>query len=309
MRLPVVSSRLDVASITACTSGRHEPQPVPALVASHRLQAACAGQDRFDDSCARHAVAVADADPLLGRQSIVTGSRRGHSLRLDRADLELRHAADWIEHRVGEPVDRLRASPVKRHEHRVLADRRCDPARQLRGAAPGGQRNLPSARESEPCGSCRVDLGERRGRQWLQLGDRSRLRSRLVLREQTTSGEVQGVVLVSGFGGSVVMNGMEPRPAARCRKSFDEQSRRARMGEVRTRPEQAVSRCESVRTRCPCSRLHHLAREPQLVEDVARIARRKEVASSERRTTSASAAVSDKRKSETTRRSSFRSRC
>jgi hypothetical protein len=70
--------------------------------------------------------------------------------------------------------------------------------------------------------------------QWLQLGDRSRLRSRLVLREQTTSGEVQGVVLVSGFGGSVVMNGMEPRPAARCRKSFDEQSRRARMGEVRT---------------------------------------------------------------------------
>jgi hypothetical protein len=309
MRLPVVSSRLDVASITACTSGRHEPQPVPALVASHRLQAACAGQDRFDDSCARHAVAVADADRLLSRQSIVTGSRRGHSLRLDRADLELRHAADWIEHRVGEPVDRLRASPVKRHEHRVLADRQCDPARQLRGAAPGGQRNLPSARESEPCGSCRVDLGERRGRQWLQLGDRSRLRSRLVLREQTTSGEVQGVVLVSGFGGSVVMNGMEPRPAARCRKSFDEQSRRARMGEVRTgqnRPSVAANPFVRDALVVGCT---PVAREPQLVEDVARIARRKEVASSERRTTSASAAVSDKRKSETTRRSSFRSRC
>src|SRR5215213_5920174 len=79
----------------------------------------------------------------------------------DRAHLEFRHAADWIERVVRQPVCRPVTGPVKRHEYGVRTDVSGDPACERRRASPRSKNHFCAIYDSVARCDLRVDFGER----------------------------------------------------------------------------------------------------------------------------------------------------
>ncbi len=179
-----------------------------------------------------------------------------------------------IERRVGEPIDRLLAAPVERHEHRVLTDARVEPHAEAASSRAGSSSAMSPP--SSPCAPRPAGDGSprtARARAPRSSATRRVCVARLVVREHAAGGEVEREV-----------GRRAPPPAPWCRTAW-KRARPLGVGKpstkrrgvpgwspVGTRPEDAVPRVDALVGDARVVGGAARAGAAQLVEDLARLA-------------------------------------
>ena len=146
------------------------------------------------------------------------------------AHLELRHAADRIERVVRDAIGRRLAGPVKGNKNRVGTNVGRDAAGEDGRTAARSKNHTSAIGKAVTLREVRMNLGDWLRRSVDELSDAPRLRSRLIVSEQTAGRQIQRKLFVGDLRGAEVFDRMKTSASGRRGERRLEQARRTRVG-------------------------------------------------------------------------------